>query len=101
MRVSVALVQGPPGTGKTSTALHILQQWVHNVIDRAEVVCCTSIGAGSAMLNDYTFPRVLMDEASQATEPATIVPICKGCGQLVLLGDHCQLPPTVPSDLAS
>ncbi|CAK0830568.1 unnamed protein product, partial [Prorocentrum cordatum] len=74
---------------------------VHRAVERAEVVCCTSMGAGSGMLADYTFPRVLMDEASQATEPSTIVPICKGCLQLVLLGDHCQLPPTVGSDLAA
>ncbi|CAK0865905.1 unnamed protein product [Prorocentrum cordatum] len=74
---------------------------VHRAVEMAEVVCCTSMGAGSGMLSDYTFPRVLMDEASQATEPSTIVPICKGCLQLVLLGDHCQLPPTVGSDLAA
>lgn len=74
---------------------------VHRAIENAEVVCCTSMGAGSGLLNDYTFPKVLMDEASQATEPATVVPICKGCVQLVLLGDHCQLPPTVSSDLAT
>ena len=42
--------------------------------------------------------EVLIDEASQATEPATLVPICHGCKQLVLCGDHCQLPPTVKSD---
>ena len=36
--------------------------------------------------------KVLIDEASQATETATLVPICHGCKQLVLCGDHCQLP---------
>jgi len=43
--------------------------------------------------------KVLIDEASQATETATLVPICHGCKQLVLCGDHCQLPPTVKSEL--
>jgi hypothetical protein len=42
--------------------------------------------------------KVLIDEASQATETATLVPICHGCKQLVLCGDHCQLPPTVKSE---
>ena len=49
----------------------------------------------------FFFPRdhkVLIDEASQATETATLVPICHGCKQLVLCGDHCQLPPTVKSE---
>jgi len=74
---------------------------VHDVIKRAQVVATTAIGAGSAIIERYGFERVLIDEASQATELATIVPLCHGCEQLVLLGDHCQLPPTVSSDAAS
>ena len=47
-----------------------------------------------------TFDRVLVDEATQATEPAVLVPLMRGCRQLVLVGDHCQLPPTVLSTRA-
>jgi superfamily I DNA and/or RNA helicase len=36
------------------------------------------------------FPCVLIDEATQATEAATLVPLCRGAQQLVLLGDQCQ-----------
>eukprot|EP00746_Dinoflagellata_sp_MGD_P006801 gnl/MRDRNA2_/MRDRNA2_113405_c0_seq1.p1 gnl/MRDRNA2_/MRDRNA2_113405_c0~~gnl/MRDRNA2_/MRDRNA2_113405_c0_seq1.p1 ORF type:complete len:1143 (+),score=223.49 gnl/MRDRNA2_/MRDRNA2_113405_c0_seq1:269-3430(+) len=79
----------------------LAKEKLRQIIGDAEVVCCTCIGTGSAMLSGYRFEKVLMDEASQATEAATIVPICKGCKQLVLLGDHCQLPPTVNSDLAA
>lgn len=79
------------------------------------------------------FPTVIIDEASQASEPATLVPITQvlptpllrlppskflsasphphppsschacpavcmqGCEQLVLVGDHYQLPPTIKS----
>ena len=42
----------------------------------------------------------MVDEATQATEPAVIVPLTRGCRQLVLVGDHCQLPPTVLSTKA-
>ena len=34
------------------------------------------------------------------TEAAALVPLCRGCEQLVLVGDQCQLPPTVASQRA-
>jgi len=74
------------------------RQALHKAIQEAQVVCCTAVSAGSGLLKEIQFPLVLIDEASQATEPATLVPICHGCKQLVLCGDHCQLPPTVKSD---
>ena len=46
------------------------------------------------------FPYVLFDEAAQAIEPAVLVSICKACEQLVLVGDHFQLPPVVSSQAA-
>ena len=39
----------------------------------------------------------MIDEATQATEPASIVPLVKGARQVVLIGDHRQLPATVIS----
>lgn len=67
---------------------------------RAEVICSTCVGVGSDQLDKVAFRAVLVDEASQATESATIVPLCRGCEQLVLIGDQCQLPPTMSSDRA-
>jgi len=43
---------------------------------------------------------VFIDEASMSTEPASLIPIMKGCQHLVLIGDHKQLPPIVTSDEA-
>jgi len=69
-------------------------------LKNAQVVCCTCIGSGGDILDNMTFERVLVDEATQATEPAVLVPLTRGCRQLVLVGDHCQLPPTVLSTRA-
>ena len=69
-------------------------------LKNAQVVCCTCIGSGGDILDSLTFERVLVDEATQATEPAVLVPLTRGCRQLVLVGDHCQLPPTVLSTRA-
>jgi len=73
---------------------------VSSVLDGAEVICATTIGVGHNLLRDRRFPVVLMDEATQASEPSALVPITRGCRQLVLVGDHKQLPPTVISKAA-
>ena len=67
------------------------------ILDRAQVLCCTCIGSGHELLDGRRFSRVLIDEATQATEPATLVPLVRGARQVVMVGDHRQLPPTVVS----
>ncbi len=81
-------------------AKRIEQQMKDDILDNADVICATCIGSGHLLLDGRRFPRVLIDEATQATEPATLVPITRGCKQLVLVGDHKQLPPTVISSRA-
>ena len=65
----------------------------------AEVVCCTTMNCGSSALKEakVEFRAVLIDEATQATEASTIVALGRGARQLVMVGDQCQLPPTVLS----
>lgn len=70
------------------------------VMREAQVVCATCVGAGSLVFEKSRFPAVLIDEASQATELATLIPLMRSCQQLVLVGDHCQLPPTIISEIA-
>jgi superfamily I DNA and/or RNA helicase len=81
-------------------ARRIEQQMKEDILNTAKVICATCIGSGHDILEGRRFPRVLIDEATQATEPATLVPITRGCRQLVLVGDHRQLPPTVISKRA-
>ena len=76
------------------------QRITDEVIGGAEVLCTTNIGAGHFTLASRKFSIVLIDEATQATEPSALVPIVKGARQLILVGDHKQLPPTVTSQRA-
>jgi len=76
------------------------QRITDDVLANAEVLCTTNIGAGHFTLSKRRFSIVLIDEATQATEPSALVPIVKGTRQLILVGDHRQLPPTVTSQRA-
>jgi uncharacterized membrane protein YgcG len=77
---------------KTGQDRNLAQQ---RALRQADVICCTCAGAGSDFLEKFNFAAVLLDEASQVTEPSSLVAVAKGCHQLVLVGDHKQLPPTV------
>jgi superfamily I DNA and/or RNA helicase len=59
------------------------------------VVVSTCIGSGHEWLQKISFPRVIIDECTQATLLSTFVPLGLGATDLALVGDHQQLPPTV------
>ncbi len=64
------------------------------ILDNAEIIFATNSGAGSEFLAGRTFDIVFIDEAAQATEPSTLIPLIKA-RRAVMAGDHRQLPPTV------
>ncbi|KAL9570974.1 hypothetical protein ACKAV7_005311 [Fusarium commune] len=51
--------------------------------------------AGIGMIRSKFFDIVIVDEASQQTEPSSLVPLVKGCSQAILVEEHVQLRPTV------
>lgn len=65
------------------------------LLEAADVICCTCVGAGDPRLARFKFHSILIDESMQATEPECMVPVVLGAKQLVLVGDHCQLGPVV------
>ncbi|WFD33302.1 ATP-dependent RNA helicase [Malassezia cuniculi] len=67
----------------------------------ADVVCTTCVSAGDERLRGINFRTILIDEATQATEPESMIPISLGCKQLVFVGDHQQLGPVVMSPKAA
>jgi len=69
------------------------------ILDSAEAIVCTLIGSSSRELRGRKFKTLCIDEAGQATEPASWVPILKA-EKVVLAGDPFQLPPTVKSPVA-
>ncbi|NXY48452.1 ZGRF1 protein, partial [Ceuthmochares aereus] len=83
MYVRKSIEQHKLGTNKT-----ILQQ--------VKVVGVTCAACPFPCLNTLKFPVVMLDECSQMTEPASLLPIARfQCEKLVLVGDPKQLPPTI------
>lgn len=70
-----------------------------NLIEKAQVITATLVGANHYTIRDLKFNTVIIDEAGQALEPACWIPLLKA-KKVIFAGDHCQLPPTIKSSLA-
>lgn len=69
---------------------------INDLIEKADVITSTLVGASHNILRGKRFETVFIDEAAQALEPACWIPILKA-ERVVFAGDHCQLPPTIKS----
>jgi len=65
------------------------------IIQGATVVVTTCISSFDKRLDNFRFPIVLIDEATQACESECILPLLRGAKHAILVGDHCQLGPVV------
>jgi len=70
-----------------------------DVLSRAPVVLATLTGLDAPPLAGRRFGLALLDEATQAVEPAAYLALLRA-ERAVLAGDHLQLPPTVLSAAA-
>eukprot|EP00833_Pecoramyces_ruminatium_P010443 jgi/Orpsp1_1/1184475/evm.model.c7180000089668.1 len=78
------------------------QQTKQKVLNDADVVLSTLSGSGHDILTNIEggFEIVIVDEAAQAVELSSLIPIKYGATKVILVGDPNQLPPTVISLLA-
>jgi regulator of nonsense transcripts 1 len=81
--------------GKDLSANFSARRKAQKRIKDARLIFTTCTGAGLGLLRSEPFDVVIIDEASQLTEPATLVPLVKGCSRAILVGDHVQLRATV------
>ncbi|XP_076789352.1 5'-3' DNA helicase ZGRF1 isoform X1 [Arvicanthis niloticus] len=66
------------------------------LLKQVRVVGITCAACPFPCMNDLKFPVVMLDECSQMTEPASLLPIARfECEKLILVGDPKQLPPTI------
>ncbi|KXZ45751.1 hypothetical protein GPECTOR_51g737 [Gonium pectorale] len=90
-------LRGSEAWSYISQALELEESAAREILSKADVVAATCIGCGEARMQALRFPVVVLDEATQATEPHSLVPLLGQVQQLVLVGDPQQLPPTVKS----
>ena len=72
---------------------------VEEIFRDADVICTTNSTAGSKILDNEHFDLLIHDEATQSTEPSTLIPVTKA-DKIVMAGDHEQLPPTILNEEA-
>ncbi|KAJ7327032.1 hypothetical protein JRQ81_016791 [Phrynocephalus forsythii] len=66
------------------------------LLQQMRVVGATCAACPFPCMKNLKFPIVILDECSQMTEPASLLPIARfGCEKLILVGDSKQLPPTI------
>ncbi|XP_070273142.1 5'-3' DNA helicase ZGRF1 [Myotis yumanensis] len=66
------------------------------LLGQVRVVGATCAACPFPCMAGLRFPVVVLDESSQMTEPASLLPIARfECEKLVLVGDPKQLPPTI------
>ncbi|XP_013386609.1 protein ZGRF1-like [Lingula anatina] len=68
----------------------------------ARVVGATCATCGeSSLMKGMIFPILILDEASQLTEPAALIPMKFGCEKSLMVGDTKQLNPIIQGSAAS
>lgn len=72
---------------------------VYEQFEKAQVIACTPVVSSNRMMRDKRFSTVFIDEAAQALEPMSWIPISRS-ERVIFAGDHFQLPPTVKSKKA-
>ena len=73
------------------------------LISESTIVCCTLSAAGSDLMRTvkHGFETVLIDEAAQAVEVSTLIPLRYQVKRCIMVGDPAQLPATVISKAAA
>ncbi|CAD8048209.1 unnamed protein product [Paramecium primaurelia] len=71
------------------------------ILNQAKVIFGTLSSSGSNVLaqSELKFDTVIIDEAAQAVEISTLIPLQYGCRRLILIGDPNQLPATIFSSI--
>ena len=80
----------------TQELKNLRKEVFHLVMKEADVFIGTPASVQDRSVREKVFDWVIMDEATQATEPMSWIPALRA-KKFIMAGDHFQLPPTVRS----
>ncbi len=80
----------------TQEIAHLKREIFTLVMKETQVFVGTPAGIRDRSIREKMFDLLVLDEATQATEPVSWIPISQA-KKVVMAGDHFQLPPTVRS----
>jgi len=72
-----------------------------NVVSSSDVIVSTLVSSQGDILNDSKFSAVIVDEATQATEPEILMALMHHSKKVILVGDQMQLGPVISSPKAT
>lgn len=93
LRNKAAAMRGAEQANAYQRAQELEARATQAVLDRADVVASTCVGLGEQRLEGRNFDVCIVDEASQVTEPDTLVAVTK----VLPLSVHCCCRQTAPS----
>jgi ATP-dependent RNA/DNA helicase IGHMBP2 len=73
---------------------------IDDLAAKAQVITATLVGSNNYAIKNLNYDTVVIDEAGQALEPASWIPVLK-CKKTIFAGDHLQLSPTIKSAAAA
>lgn len=91
------IIQGTSGkSGGRADSIQVRQQLETHILDSVHIVMTTLGTAGNRVLEAAAkFEVVVVDEAAQSVEPATLAALSLGSRHSILVGDPQQLPATI------
>lgn len=62
-----------------------------DVLNDADVICCTLSGSGHDVIEQFDFDLVVIDEAAQAIELSSLIPLKFSSDKCIMVGGQCCL----------
>ena len=75
----------------------IIGEYQNKILNPCDIILSTINNSADARINNYHFPIVIIDEATQALEPDCIMPLYHKAQMVIIIGDEKQLGPTLKS----